>query len=174
MIKHLTFTKMIVITLIVIINNNGYAQNTVNILPDTGNVGIGTTTPNEKLEVFGTSVFNGNINLNGNLNGNGTIYVPFVNSHRFTADTLFVDRIIGNGIDSTIKFGYHSIFINGGTVNNIFSDPAGWPSLVTHYGIGLGSKYSIGDNVGCVGIGFNAEAQALKSVAIGCGAQDGP
>ena len=40
---------------------NLQAQNNVNMLPDSGNVGIGTSTPNEKFEVRGNANFNGKI-----------------------------------------------------------------------------------------------------------------
>lgn len=46
---------------------NAQVQNDVNLLPDTGNVGIGTATPTEKLQVKGNSKLDGNVSVTDSL-----------------------------------------------------------------------------------------------------------
>ena len=46
---------------------NAQVQNNVNLLPDTGNVGIGTANPTEKLQVNGNSKLDGNVSVSDSL-----------------------------------------------------------------------------------------------------------
>jgi hypothetical protein len=46
---------------------------TGNVFPGTGNVGIGTTTPDRQLSVAGASRFNGNVDVTGSLSATGTL-----------------------------------------------------------------------------------------------------
>lgn len=86
------------------------AQVNNNLLPDSGNVGIGTTTPSEKLEVNGNAVFTGSLTVDSmqvqnNINVDGAMEVSkdllvsdslrvgnkvVVDKSLYVADTLYV------------------------------------------------------------------------------------
>ncbi|MBN2728420.1 MAG: hypothetical protein JXR53_04280 [Bacteroidales bacterium] len=51
------------------------AQNNLNMLPDSGNVGIGTSAPNEKFEVNGNAKMHGKVKMTDSLNVEGSVKV---------------------------------------------------------------------------------------------------
>ncbi len=54
---------------------NLQAQNDINLLPDTGNVGIGNANPGEKLEVTGNSILDGNVAVSDSMQVGGSMEV---------------------------------------------------------------------------------------------------
>ena len=86
------------------------AQNNVNMLPDSGNVGIGTSTPVEKFEVNGNAKIHGKVKMTDSLNVEGSIEVMqslsvadsmWVGSKLSVEDdlTVGVDLVVGSDID---------------------------------------------------------------------------
>ncbi|HBG71974.1 MAG: hypothetical protein A2W93_05320 [Bacteroidetes bacterium GWF2_43_63] len=91
---------------------NAQVQNEVNLLPDTGNVGIGTASPTEKLQVNGNSKLDGSVSVTDSLSVGSKLSVGssmivqdsltvgtkmIVNENMVIADSLKV----GNSISAT-------------------------------------------------------------------------
>ena len=78
------------------------AQNNVNLLPDSGNVGIGTATPVEKFEVNGNAKIHGKVKMTDSLNVDGSIEVMqslSVADSMSVGSTLSVEEDLTVGVD---------------------------------------------------------------------------
>jgi hypothetical protein len=86
------------------------AQNDINLLPDTGNVGIGTANPAEKLEVSGNSILDGKVLVKDSLQIDGGVSIEkcvIVNECLSVGSTMRVERSMYIGdtleIGNTLK-----------------------------------------------------------------------
>ena len=89
---------------------NLQAQNDINLLPDTGNVGIGTANPAEKLEVSGNSILDGKVLVKDSLQIDGGVSIEkcvIVNECLSVGSTMRVERSMYIGdtleIGNTLK-----------------------------------------------------------------------
>ncbi len=81
------------------------AQNNVNLLPDSGNVGIGTATPVEKFEVNGNAKIHGKVKMTDSLNVDGSIEVMqslSVADSMSVGSTLSVEEDLTVGVDLVV------------------------------------------------------------------------
>lgn len=176
------------------------AQVNSNLLPDSGNVGIGTTTPSEKLEVNGNAVFSGNltvdsvqvqqqINVSGNVNAEQNLTVSDTltvggsfNPRRIseveiiTGDTLIIRRIISP--DSLIFLGDSSIVIDD--VNNkIYEKTGNGITLLSaqsasngKYSLACGHQAIVGSNCDySLAMGLRVRSMASHTFIIGEGTE---
>jgi len=155
-------------------HNFSFFANCINYmtLTKTGNLGVGTANPSEKLEVQGNTKLNGNLALIGNFNAtNGVTFAD--NTTQTTAanltggsDATFVNLDVTN----RIKVGNNSLWLAGnpaapGSTNEIFTTNA--PLTINGAGTTTGQ---IGENTyinpdnGMVGIGTNAPGSKLHVV----------
>lgn len=77
------------------------------ILTSTGNLGIGSTTPTNKLEVGGNTRLDGNVVITGTLNFEG----PFVESLVFEDNLL---KLAGNNTTNTLDIGFYGCYVELG------------------------------------------------------------
>jgi hypothetical protein len=121
-----------------IITQTANSQNLPNVLPDTGFVGVGTTTPSCNFQVIGQSQISGSLtidssitiadsaNVNNNLRVNGHLFVA---KNTYISDSVFASHfnISQLHIADSLKVGTNSIWIGGidqntGLNNHIYSD----------------------------------------------------
>jgi len=160
---------------------SAYSQNLPNALPDTGFVGVGTTSPTCNFQVVGQSQISGNLtvdssitiadsaNVNNNLRVNGHLFVA---KNAYIADTTFsqvirTHRITPLAGDSLIYFGDSTMVMNT-ILHNIYPN---LPNQTNNKGIGIGSQYLLNAGQNSVVIGHRAAAQTNSnySVVIGTG-----
>ena len=77
-----------------IFNDNGITAGTVLTIQQSGNVGIGTTTPNQALTVVGNANITGKVNITGDLDVRGSS----ITLGDATTDTLNVNAFIGTNL----------------------------------------------------------------------------
>jgi len=163
---------------------SAYSQNLPNALPDTGFVGVGTTSPTCNFQVVGQSQISGNLtvdssitiadsaNVNNNLRVSGHLFVA---KNAYIADTTFskairVKRITPQQGDSLIYFGDSSLVIN--SVSHLIypSVDIDVPNPIKK-GMGIGTENNTpkAENSVSVGHRINIDANAKNSIAIGTG-----
>ncbi|PLW94957.1 MAG: hypothetical protein C0592_01285, partial [Marinilabiliales bacterium] len=87
------------------------AQNNVNMLPDSGNVGIGTQTPNEKFEVHGNAKIHGKVKMTDSVEVEGVFETKQMKGAEIIeSDTLVISRIMSP--DSLIYIGDSTLVID--------------------------------------------------------------
>jgi hypothetical protein len=160
------------------------------IVTNAGNVGIGTSTPSQKLDVAGSVNVAGNLALPATASASvGVITlgaVPFV--HNFGSNNTFLGSNAGNftmtGTDNTAS-GFEALFVNttgvGNTANGVqalfrnttgsYNAASGVSALVnnttgsSNIGIGTtaGQNLTTGNNNIDIGnVGFSAEASTIR------------
>ncbi len=121
-----------------------------------GNFGIGTTTPTEKLEVFGNIRALGNIFANS-VNVTGPAYVGDITANRIISNRF-------TSPDSLIRLGDSSIYVNDNQ-NSIY--PNGVSNNGLRRGLGLGHFTAYGTAPISVAMGSLVETKGMNSTAIG-------
>lgn len=164
-----------------IITQTAYSQQPINTLPDTGFVGVGTTTPSCNYQVIGQSQISGNLTVDSsitiadsarvenNLRVNGHL---FVGKNAYITDTTFsqvirTHRITPLAGDSLIYFGDSTMIMNT-VLHNIYPN---LPNQTNNKGIGIGSQYLLNAGANSVVIGHRAATQTNSnySIVIGTG-----
>ncbi len=121
-----------------------------------GNFGIGTTTPTEKLEVFGNIRALGNIFANS-VNVTGPAYVGDITANRIISNRF-------TSPDSLIRLGDSSIYVNDNQ-NSIY--PNGISNNGLRRGLGLGHFTAYGTAAISVAVGSLVETKGMASFAVG-------
>jgi len=177
---------------------NAQVQNDVNLLPDTGNVGIGTASPTEKLQVKGNSKLDGSVSVTDSLSVGSTLSVGsslvvqdsltvgtkmIVNENMVIADSLKVGNSIsateikGTEIIKTELLSTKEIVGNNGVI--VFGKEGGDPAtgcdttLVVDYCSRkiYGKSASSSMPYPGVSIGFSSSAYGNNSFAVGTNAR---
>ncbi|MBV6461404.1 MAG: hypothetical protein HJHJAOHD_01525 [Flavobacteriales bacterium] len=157
------------------------SQNLPNTLPDTGFVGVGTSTPTCNFQVIGQSQISGSLTvdssitisdsarIDNNLRVNGHL---FVGKNAYITDTTFsnvlrVHRITPSTGDSLIYLGDSTMVMNT-ILHNIYPN---LPNQTNNKGIGIGSSYLLNAGANSVVIGHRVATQTNSnySVVIGTG-----
>ncbi|CAG0984435.1 MAG: hypothetical protein HND27_05720 [Bacteroidetes bacterium] len=167
-----------------IFTSSAISQNLPNTLPDTGFVGVGTSTPSCNFQVIGQSQISGNLTvdssitisdsarIDNNLRVNGHLFVA---KNAYITDTTFsnvlqVHRITPSIGDSLVYFGDSSLVVN--TVSHLIYPEADFDipnPIIKGTGVGSPNITPKGDYSVAVGHRINIEANAKNSVAIGTG-----
>jgi hypothetical protein len=161
-----------------IITQTANSQNLPNVLPDTGFVGVGTTTPSCNFQVIGQSQISGNLTVDSsitiadsarvdnNLRVNGHLFVA---KNAYITDTTYTKALRVNRIttfpgDSIIMLGDSTLYLQP-YLNTIY------PSGIGLKGMGLGYGASVGKAWYSVAIGYRVtvEENATNSITIGSG-----
>lgn len=123
--------------------NNGGSTN-VNIeairINSSGNVGIGTVSPNAKLHVSGSTILAGNTTITGSLLVTGNITAQTLVVQTITSSVLYSSgsNIFGNSLTNTQQF-TGSVSVTGSSVSFNGSGGFNWDGINNRLGIGTGS-----------------------------------
>jgi hypothetical protein len=165
-----------------IITQSAYSQQPINALPDTGFVGVGTTTPSCNFQVIGQSQISGNLTvdssitiadsarIDNNLRVNGYLFVAknaYITDSTFTTfvRTKRITPFVG---DSLIILGDSSLVVN--TNSHLIYPEADFDipnPIIKGTGIGSPNITPKGDYSVAVGHRINIDVIAKNSIAIG-------
>lgn len=163
---------------------SAFSQNLPNTLPDTGYVGVGTSTPTCNFQVVGTSQISGSLTvdssitiadsarIDNNLRVNGHL---FVGKNAYITDSTFTTLVRTKRItpftgDSLIILGDSSLVIN--TFSHLIYPEADFDipnPIIKGTGIGSPNITPNGDYSVALGHRINVDIIAKNSIAIGTG-----